>query len=177
MSDPFLGEVRCFGFNFAPVNYAQCNGQLMAISQNTALFSILGTNFGGNGINTFGLPNLNGNVVVGAGTGPGLSPRDVGETGGEQYVTLTSANMPPHTHTLHGMGRGGGDATPSAAEGLGHSATGQNAYAPASAGKPATLNAAALTASPGQGQPHYNVMPFLTVNFCIALVGIFPPRP
>src|SRR6185503_4656880 len=102
MSEAFLGVMRLFGFNFAPMNWALANGAIMAIQQNTALFSLLGTNFGGDGVRTFGLPDVSNNVIVGAGDGPGLSPYVVGEQTGENAVTITTLNMPPHTHSFNG---------------------------------------------------------------------------
>src|SRR5438477_8882632 len=112
MSEPFLGEIRMFGFNFAPVGWAMCNGQLLPISQNTALFSLLGTQYGGNGQSNFALPDLRGRVAMGFGQGPGLSPRVQGETGGEEAVVLTAATMPAHTHGLTGGGTAQGRNAP-----------------------------------------------------------------
>src|SRR5258708_3849636 len=113
MADQFLGEIRMFGGNFAPANWAACDGQLVAIQQHTALFSLLGTNFGGNGQSTFGLPNLQGNAPLSYGNGAGLSQYSIGETAGLSAITLTAAQSPPHTHSVMGTSTGGGVATPS----------------------------------------------------------------
>ena len=177
MADPFVAEIRIFPFNFAPQGWAFCNGQLMPISQNTALFSLLGTTYGGDGKSTFALPNMQGNVPMHPGQGPGLTLHDLGETGGEQFVTLLVSEMPAHAH---GVGRnalaGNGDSqTPVASvwaqapAGRGTAALYQQA--------PATgaMNPISLTAA-GGSLPHNNMQPFLTLNFCIALQGIFPPR-
>jgi microcystin-dependent protein len=174
MAEPFVAEIRMFGFNFAPLGWAQCNGQLLPISQNTALFSLLGTNYGGDGRSTFGLPNLQGSAVLGAGNGAGLTQRFVGETGGEQNVTLLATEMPVHTHVLNGQ-TGGTVADPN----------GQNWGNPG--GRPApnffsnaigtaqNMNPVALSLT-GNSAPHNNMMPYLVVNFCIAMQGVFPAR-
>ena len=171
MSDQFLAEIRIFPFNFAPRGWAQCNGQILPISQNTALFSLLGTTYGGNGTSTFALPNFQGQVPVHQGTGAGLSPYFLGETGGSPTVTLNSNQVPGHTHTFSG--------DPNAKKEL----TGVANAAPAGAGSPAYSTAAPNTtmaplmlAPVGGGQPHDNMQPYLTLNFCIATTGIFPAR-
>jgi microcystin-dependent protein len=178
MTSPFLAEIRIFGFNFAPLGWAQCNGQLLSISQNTALFSLLGTNFGGNGTSTFGLPNLQGNVPIGTGQGPGLSEYVVGQTGGTQNVTLLTTEMPQHSHPLN------------ADTGVANSSSPTNALYKSGRvpGSPPVLLPSYTTAAPntplnpqtvsvaGSSLPHNNMMPTLTLNFCIALQGIFPPR-
>jgi microcystin-dependent protein len=175
MSSPFVGEIEIFGFNFAPLGWAQCQGQLMPISQNTALFSLLGTQFGGDGKTTFALPNLQGQIPVGQGQGPGLSQYVVGETAGSETVTLTLAEIPSHTHTLPvdaGDGRG---PAPSPTTVLG--ATGRGAMdvyaAAATSGATMTVNSVGFS---GGSQGHNNMMPYLTLNYCISLQGIFPPR-
>jgi microcystin-dependent protein len=172
MSDAFVGEVRIFGFNFAPSGWAQCDGQIMPISQNTALFSLIGTFYGGDGRSTFALPDLRNHFVLGAGTGPGLTPRDVGERGGAAAVTLQPTQMPPHAHLLL-----------SALSPTASSPTGA-AMAPTLNGTPAYHAASALVpmspsalAPAGGSQPHENRQPALTLNYCIALQGVFPPRP
>ena len=176
MSEPFLGEIRIMGFSFAPRGWAVCNGALQAIAQNTALFSLFGTNFGGNGITTFGLPNLNGGcTVVGAGQGPGLTPRSVGETGGEPAVTLDQTNVPSHEHAMMATASTGDVSSPGPTVALARS-TGGTVYGPAS-GSPSQLNAQALGPATAGGQPHNNLMPYQVLNYCVALQGIFPQRP
>ena len=173
--DPFVAEIRIFPFNFAPRGWAWCNGQLLPISQNTALFSLLGTTYGGNGQSNFALPNLQGSAAMFSGQGPGLSLRSLGETGGSQTVTLTVTAMPSHTHTINAK-TGGGTANPTnmvwGTSNAGKSAA--NFYAPA-APSPVNMNAVAL-ANTGGNQPHNNMMPYLTLNFNIALQGVYPPR-
>lgn len=172
--DPFLAEIRIFGCNYAPQNWALCNGQLLPISQNTALFSIIGATYGGNGINIFGLPNLQGNVPMGAGNGPGLTPRTLGEEDGSATVTLTQANIPPHAHSLMAEGGRGTSASPAGA--LPARAVGAAPYAPPS-GTPVAMAQNAIASYPGgSGQPHNNLQPYLAVNFNICLNGVFPPR-
>jgi microcystin-dependent protein len=171
MSDQFLAEIRIFPFNFAPRGWAQCNGQILAISQNAALFSLLGTSYGGNGTSNFALPNFQGNVPIHQGTGTGLSPYQVGETGGTLTVTLNGSQIPGHGHTFSG--------DPNAKKEL----TGVANAAPAGAPKAAYSTAAPnITMSPtmlvpaGGNLPHDNMQPYLTLNFCIATSGIFPSR-
>lgn len=177
MTDQYLGEIRAFGFNFAPMNWAQCNGQIAPISQYTALFSLLGTNFGGNGTNNFGLPDLQGRVPMHWGNGPGLSPYVLGETTGSPAVTLTLPQISVHTHNIQvaEAPRGSTDATPtpSPSAWLGLSAP---AKAYVATGNPnVQLNVNAIGVA-GSSQPHENRQPYLTLNFCIALSGIYPPR-
>ena len=188
MSDQFVGEIRLFPYNFAPQNWALCNGQLMSISQNTALFSLLGTFYGGNGQTTFALPDLRGRVAIAPGQGSGLSQRALGETGGEEAVTLTTATMPGHTHTLdaggslRGKNAAGDQRSPSgtvpAAESSGVTATYSDALAdaPMRAGG-VTLGGTASASATGGNSPHENRQPLLTLNYCIALTGVFPSRP
>jgi microcystin-dependent protein len=174
MADPFVGELRLVGFNFAPVNWATADGQLMPISRNTALFSLLGTNFGGDGRSTFALPNLQGSIPVGAGQGPGLSVYDVGETGGLVTETLLQTEMPQHTHTVL-AGKLPAEATSPA----------NNAFTKSSAGNLYTtdttpsnllqMNSSIVTFF-GSNLPHNNLMPYLTLNWIIALAGVFPAR-
>ena len=173
MTEPFIGEIQLFGFNFAPSHWAQCNGALMAIQQNTALFSLLGTQYGGNGTTTFGLPNLVARVACNQGQGPGLTPRTIGETFGEQSVTLTSAEMPAHQHglTLYAQNTPGNRASsPSAGNAVSNPAT----SGPFVATGPMASFSPNLIGPTGGGQPHENQQPYLAVNFCIALQGIFP---
>lgn len=170
MAQPFVAEIRIFPFNFAPVGWALCNGQAMRISQNTALFSLLGVNFGGDGRSTFGLPNLQGNVPVNAGQGPGLSLYNVGQSGGSPTVKLLDTQMPAHNHTLRAQS---GSATTTSPVGAVPATTSIPTYA--APGGSATLNAGALQ-NTGGSLPHNNLQPYLVLNFCIALQGVFPPR-
>jgi len=174
MADPFIAEVRIFPFNFAPTGWAFCNGQLLPISQNTALFSLLGTTYGGDGRTNFALPNLQGSVPMHPGQGPGLSQHDLGETGGVQTVTLLESEIPSHNHTVGAQNSPlGGVAVPSAGTTLNRPASGNLFFA----GSPTqvAMQSDAIQAS-GGGQPHNNMQPYLTLNFCIALQGVFPPR-
>lgn len=178
MSEPFIGEIRMFGFNFNPRGYAFCNGGLIAIAQNTALFSILGTTYGGNGSTTFGLPNLQGRAAVGAGQGPGLTQRQLGETGGQATVALLSTQIPQHTHglnaaTLSPQNPAQNVASPTTQAQLGLSAP-NNIYI-----DPVTPNTSLIPSSistVGSSTPHQNLQPYLAINFCIAVQGIFPAR-
>jgi microcystin-dependent protein len=174
MADPFVAEIRIFPFNFPPKGWAFCNGQLLPISQNTALFSLLGTTYGGNGKSTFALPNLQGSVPVHVGSkqpGPGLSTYDLGETGGSGTVTLLTTESPSHTHSVTAQTVDQGDnRIPSPSLNLG------NTQIYSSAPSSATLDPAAISPS-GGNQPHNNLMPYLTLNLCIALQGVFPARP
>jgi microcystin-dependent protein len=176
MSDPFVAEIRIFGFNFAPTGWALCNGQLMPISQNTALFSLLGTFYGGDGKSNFALPNLQGCAPLQQGQGAGLSLYDQGETGGETSVTLLTSEMPYHTH-VPGCFAGAGNLTSPvgnvwASAKVGRQA--ENRYS-ASPGSSPTMAPQAL-APVGSGLPHNNMPPYLVLNFCIALQGIYPAR-
>lgn len=173
--DPFVAEIRIFPFNFAPHGWAFCNGQLLPISQNTALFSLLGTTYGGNGQSNFALPNLQGSAAMFWGQGPGLSLRDIGEAGGSQTVTLLVTEMPVHTHTANGKTAGGQTSPTNMVWGTSNAAkVAANFYAPA-APSPVNMNAGAL-ANSGGNQPHNNMMPYNTLNFNIALQGVYPPR-
>lgn len=169
--DPFLGEIRAFPFNFQPKGWAFCNGQILSIAQNTALFSILGTTYGGNGSSNFALPNLQGRVPMGFGQGPGLSLRDLGEEGGQEGVTLLPSEIPAHTHAAVCNG-GDGDQYDPAGHFWAQDAAGNAEYS-TSGGSP--MNAAALVPS-GSSVPHTNLQPYLVLNYCIALQGIFPSR-
>jgi microcystin-dependent protein len=172
MSEPFLGEIRMGGWNFAPQGWALCNGQLLSISQNTALFSLLGTTYGGNGQTTFALPDLRGRVPVHFGQGPGLSNYDQGQVGGTESVTLTPNQMPVHNHHVNSYDNQGSSGTPTgnfpAADGTGFTADWNDTSS--------TQMAPGMLTNSGGGQPHSNIQPFLTVNFVIALQGIFPSR-
>lgn len=176
MSDQFVAEIRIVGFTFAPKGWAFCNGQLLPISQNTALFSLLGTTYGGDGKSNFALPNLQGQAPLQQGQGPGLSLRTLGEQGGSQTVTLLQTEMPAHNHAAQGATTGTPVATPGgntwSPPGAGR---GLNIY-DAGVGATVQMGAAALSVT-GGSQPHNNLPPYLTLNFVIALQGIFPPRP
>lgn len=169
MADPFVAEIRIFPFNFAPRGWAFCDGQILPISQNTALFSLLGTTYGGNGQTTFALPDLQGSAPMHPGQGPGLSLHDLGETGGSETVTLLESEIPAHSHSASMSVRPADGLNP-ALMALG---TGNNIYA-----APVNLTAMSPQALPPAGgdQPHNNMMPYLTLSFCIALQGVFPPR-
>ena len=173
MADPFVAEVRIFPFNFAPKGWAFCDGQLMPIRQNTALFALLGTTYGGDGKSTFALPDLQGSAPMHPGQGPGLSLHDLGESGGAQSVTLIEGETPAHNHQVNGSNGPANLQAPAADRVLGR------ANNPVYLDNPANFVAMAPQAlSPAGGSlPHNNLMPYLTFNFCIALQGIFPPRP
>jgi microcystin-dependent protein len=173
MSDQYVAEIRIFGCNFAPVHWAFCDGQLLAISQNTALFSLLGTTYGGNGISTFGLPNLQGRAPLHTGQGQGLTNRSLGEEGGTDTVTLSQQQMPAHTHPLGAVSTVGDNNAPSPNVSLARS---HNATVYQASGATPVNFAPQAVSVVGGSQPHNNLQPYLTVNFCIALDGIFPPR-
>lgn len=172
MAEPFLAEIRVFGFNFAPRGWAFCNGQILPIAQNTALFSLLGVTYGGNGTSTFALPNLQGNAPMHAGQGPGLSDYVLGETGGSAQVTVLTSEMPAHTHTLNMSSQEGTENSPKDLYAAGYPSVGLYAPAP-----PNTAMDPRMLAVAGGSQPHENMMPSLALNFCIALEGVFPARP
>ena len=173
MSDQFVGEIRAFPFNFAPKGWAMCNGQLLSISQNTALFSLLGTTYGGDGKSNFALPNLQGRVGIHMGQGPGLSNYVEGQTGGEENHTLLLSEMPVHAHAVNGNANAANTDSLSNAFPASTAATGGNTYSNATDGT--TMNPGVI-APAGGGLPHNNLQPYLTLNYCIALQGIFPPR-
>ncbi len=173
MSDPFLAEIRIFGFNFAPKGWALCNGQLMPISQNTALFSLLGTNYGGNGQSTFGLPNLQGRAVMHPGQGQGLNNRVLGEVGGSANVALLASELPSHGHGVVVATTNDAIADRSNATGNVLAKPVDSSYA---AGGNNTAMSAGSTSVSGSSFAHNNMQPYLVMNFCIALQGIFPPR-
>jgi microcystin-dependent protein len=173
VSSPFVAEVRVFGFNFAPTGWAQCNGQLLPLSQNTALFSLLGTMYGGDGKSTFALPNIQANCVLGPGQGSGLSLYDVGQTGGTEAVTLLDSEMPAHNHNAMVSITPGTLKAPGAANALARSVNGNMYKTGAPNGQ--NMNFQNLTIA-GASLPHNNVMPSLVLNYCIAMQGVFPPR-
>ena len=175
MSSPFVAEIRMWGCGFAPNGWAFCDGQLLPISQNTALFSLLGTYYGGDGKSNFALPNLQGNVPMHWGQAQAGSTYDLGEASGDAAVTLTQAEVPPHTHALQADARPADLNNPSPQNSLARSTPGFIYKQPAGAATPQALSPGAV-GSAGGGQPHNNVMPYLTLNFCIALQGIYPPR-
>ncbi|MDX6443531.1 MAG: hypothetical protein QOH71_605 [Blastocatellia bacterium] len=173
MSDPFVAEIRMFAGNFAPTGWAQCNGQLLPISQNTALFSLLGTYYGGDGKSTFALPDLEGSAPVGQGQGSGLSEYFLGQSSGSDTITLLNSEMPIHNHFVQGNFNLGDLFTPAPTVVLTNSDPG-SAYTAASANLvPMAFQAVSVT---GSSLPHNNMMPFLTVLFIIAMQGVFPPR-
>jgi len=175
MADPFVAEIRIFPFNFAPKGWAFCDGQLLPLSQNTALFSLLGTTYGGDGKSTFALPDCQGNAVMHPGQGPGLSLHDLGEMSGTETVTLLQSEIPLHTHNAFGGN--------SPCDLFGPSASDPVAFTRSQDGVPYTstisniVQMAPQTLAPAGGSlPHQNMQPYLTLNFCIALQGVFPPR-
>ena len=200
--EPYMGQVQAFGFNFAPRGWSTCSGQLIAISQNSALFSLLGTSYGGNGQTTFGLPDLRGRSAISFGQGPGLSPYEIGQASGSESTTLTTLNMPTHTHaavatagagtvditaTLKANSAAGANALPAAGNYLA-GMTGKTGFYATSAGTTVdlagvtatgTVNGGAPTvtvANNGGSQPFSTLNPYLALNFCIALSGVFPSR-
>jgi microcystin-dependent protein len=172
MADPFVAEIRIFPFNFAPTGWATCDGQLLPLSQNTALFALLGTTYGGDGKSTFALPNLQGNAPMHPGQGQGLSLRDLGETSGAESITLLLTEIPLHSHVANGSDEDD-DSTLPANHAYGKLSV---AYAPV-AGSPLGAMAFQSLAVSGGSLPHSNMQPYLTLNFCIALQGVFPQRP
>lgn len=174
MADPFVAEIRIFPFNFAPRGWAFCDGQLLPLSQNTALFSLLGTTYGGNGKSNFALPDLQGRAPMQPGQGPGLSLHDLGETGGSDSVTLLESEIPSHNHGMQASSDPADNNVPNGnmlARPIGR---GVNLYS-TELGTTVTMSPQALSPSGGD-QPHNNLQPYLTFNFCIAMQGVFPPR-
>ena len=178
MADQFLGQLMLVGFNFAPTGWAICAGQILPITQNTALFSLFGTTFGGNGTSNFGLPNLQGNVVVGAGQGPGLTLYDVGETGGSSTVTLLASEVPQHTHAANAHSGRANLSTPNNTAAFGEaSGLGGPIYNTTTNPAPTLVQMSQATLPPAGGNlPHNNMMPYLTLNWIVALQGIYPSR-
>lgn len=173
MSEPFVGEIRLFAGNFAPRGWALCDGQLLAVSQNDALFSLLGTIYGGDGRTTFGLPDLRGRIPVHAGSGPGLSPRRLGAKAGAENVTLTVNQLPPHQHTVGASDNSGSHSQPSGVMAKDLNST--TLYAENLSGITTDLHPNRVGHA-GGSQSHSNLMPFLCINFIIALFGIYPSR-
>jgi microcystin-dependent protein len=172
MSEPFVGEIRMFAGNFAPRGWAFCDGQLLAVSQNDALFSLLGTIYGGDGRTTFGLPDLRGRIPIHAGHGPGLSERRLGAKGGAEKVTLTVNQLPSHHHDIYASSAGGSSGNPAGNVSAGTAPT--NVYSTSLALRQ-NMSSDTIT-NVGGSQPHTNEMPYLCIHFIIALVGIYPSR-
>ncbi len=171
MSEPFVGEIRMFAGNFAPRGWAFCDGQLLAVSQNDALFSLLGTVYGGDGRTTFALPDLRGRIPIHAGTGPGLSPRRLGSKAGTEEETITVNQLPNHNHGPVGASTDIGNLRPPGGKILART-TAQSIYQEETS---SNMSPSAIT-SVGGSQSHFNLMPFLCINFIIALFGIYPSR-
>jgi microcystin-dependent protein len=169
--DPFVAEIRIFPFNFAPKGWAFCDGQILPLSQNTALFSLLGTTYGGDGKSNFALPNMQGNAPMHPGQGPGLSLHDLGETGGSETVSLLESEIPSHSHAMNASKADAIDTN--ANNELFAKGIGIGMYA---AANNLTPLADTMIAPAGGDQPHNNMQPYLTLNFCIALQGVYPPR-
>ncbi|ROR72844.1 phage tail protein [Bogoriella caseilytica] len=167
--EPYIGTIQFFGFSFAPQGWAFCNGQLVSISQNTALFSLLGTYYGGNGQTTFALPDLRGRFPMGQGQGPGLQNRDIGQIGGAEQVTLGVNEIPAHGHPVAAAGAA---TSKSPAGNLPAVTPAGSAYGPQASGQMSSQ----MVGASGGNQPHPNMPPYLVGNWCIALVGIFPSR-
>jgi microcystin-dependent protein len=171
--DPFLGQIMFAGFNFAPRGWAECNGQLLSIAQNTALFALLGTQYGGNGQTTFALPDMRGRMLIHAGQGPGLTPREQGEASGQEQVTLNQAQMPVHTHPLVGASTEASSSSP--AGNLPATKARVTLYTSGPAPADSPMSPLAIGTA-GNSVPHDNMPPYLTVRCFIALVGVFPSR-
>lgn len=170
MSEPFVGEIKMFAGNFAPRSWALCDGQLLSVSQNDALFSLLGTIYGGDGRTTFGLPDMRGRLPIHVGSGPGLTPRQLGQRFGQESVNLTAAQTPPHTHQLRATDEAGETTNPS---GQVQAQTTDESY---STDPPNTNMASPAISTSGSSQSHFNIQPFQCINFIIALFGIYPSR-
>jgi microcystin-dependent protein len=175
MSNPFVAEIRIFAGSFAPTGWALCNGQLLPISQNTALFSLIGTFYGGDGKSTFALPNLQGSTPIGQGQGVGLSNYVIGQEGGEPFVTLLQSEMPVHNHNFAVRPSNGTQGTLAPNVILARSVNG-NLYQSNTSTNLAQMDFSSLSVN-GSSQPHNNMSPYLTLTYIIALQGVFPPRP
>ena len=187
MSEPFVGEIRALGFNFAPRGWALCQGQLMAINDNQTLFSLLGTYYGGDGRNTFGLPDLRGRAAIGQGTGPGLTPRSIGQKSGYEYVTLNTTQIPSHSHAVDNVETElkcsispANQASP-VGNSIAANAAGDNTQrfsdqAPAAPLKAGSVALSGATGATGGSREHSNMQPWLAINYSIALLGLYPPR-
>lgn len=181
-TEPFIGEVKLFGFNFAPKGYATCQGQILSIAQNTALFSLLGTTYGGNGTTTFALPDLQGRMAIGQGTGPGLPSHSMGEVAGVPTTTLLTANIPPHIHAAIGItvqvpvSTGGGDQSNPAGGFIANQGTDIYSSVATPGSFYGTVQVGGMTSPTGSGLPFSVMNPYLVMNYSIALQGIFPSR-
>ena len=173
MSNPFIGEIRMFGGNFAIGGWAFCNGQQIQISQNETLYTLIGTTYGGDGVNFFNLPDLRGRVPVGAGSGPGLSPYALGQSGGAENVTLTIDTLPTHNHVAAGLPATGDSNAPAGNIIAWAQPSGNSRY---STDAPTVMMNSGTTLPAGGNQPHENMLPFQCLNYIIALEGVFPPR-
>jgi microcystin-dependent protein len=176
MSNPFLGQIIVFAGTFAPLGYLACNGQLVSISENDALFNLIGTTYGGDGVQTFGLPNLNGRAPLGMGQGQGLSPYVIGQAGGQETVTLITQQLPMHTHSAATTGSAATNNVPSSlifANAAG--STPIKPYSPPDPNNQVALSNASITQT-GGSQPHDNRQPYLAVNYCIATAGVYPSQ-
>ncbi|GAB2511929.1 phage tail protein [Lysobacter humi (ex Lee et al. 2017)] len=174
MSQPYIGEIRLLAFNFDPAGWAACDGRLLPISEHDALFTLLGTTFGGDGQETFALPDLRGRVPVHMGQGPGLSARVLGELGGVEAVTLTSQQIPAHSHALLATTAGATSTSPAGR--MPAAVSGDTFYVTTPTGNTAALMSAQALAAGGGSQPHENCMPTLTMQYCISLYGIYPQQ-
>lgn len=172
MSTPYIGEIRIYPYEFAPKGWAFCQGQTINIAQNTALFSLFATYYGGNGTTTFGLPDLQGRVAVHVGQGPGLSPYNLGQKGGVEDVTLNSQQIGPHSHPANCLNANGNQYQPLNGVWAVDAAQGKQ-YGTTKAG---TTMAANIIGPSGNNAPHNNIQPYMTLNYCVALAGIYPPR-
>ncbi len=179
MANPFIGQITLFPYNFAPLGWAFCAGQLLPISQNTALFSLLGVQFGGNGTSNFALPDLRGRAPIGQGQAPGLQSYSMGDVQGAETVTLTTATTPAHSHAFGAFAAAATTNAPNGAlpaEGQSGGRGGGPVNTYTTAGSPVSLAAGQVAAATGGGAPHTNLQPYLTANWCIALQGVFPAR-
>jgi microcystin-dependent protein len=170
MSTPYVGEIRMVGFNFSPVGWALCDGQLLAIAQNDVLFALIGTTYGGDGVNTFALPNLSGRIPIHMGSGSGLSPRVIGQSSGSESVTLISSQLPAHAHLAQAHSTIGSQSSPQNALWAASPSASYSTSAPSGAMSTSLIGPA------GGSQPHANLMPFVAINFIISLFGIFPSQ-
>jgi microcystin-dependent protein len=170
MGTPYVGEIRMVGFNFAPAGWAFCNGQLMPISENDTLFTLIGTTYGGDGQETFALPNLQSRIPIHAGQGPGMPAYTLGEMAGTETITLTTGQIPSHNHAALATSNSGNQSTPQ--NGI-WASPGQGVYG---TGTPSLAMKANLMANSGGNQPHENMMPYLTINFVISLYGVYPTQ-